>query len=246
VGKQASHMPTTNLCENCHTTGIGTSTPSWVPSAFDHTQMTVQTCQTCHSGTVKISTGFVSGQPTNHVPPIPSLVDCSVCHGNTPAAETWTVLAASIPTLHAGLSVNNCLMCHAGQTFAGVPAPYIPMSISGVSPTQATPLAPPHIPILAGTDCSACHGAAYQAGGFGPATAMSAAKHAFVSTTCDTCHDTGKASMSVAAPLCSCGRPITSAARIRAWRPATAPCATRRRIGTARRCRPATCRIRPT
>jgi hypothetical protein len=192
VGKQGSHMPTTNLCENCHTTGLGTSTPSWVPSAFDHTQMTVQTCQTCHNGTVKISTGFVSGQPTNHVPPIPSLVDCSACHGNTPSAETWTVLAASIPALHAGLSVNNCLECHAGQTFAGVPAPYIPMSISGVSPTHSTPLAPPHIPILAGTDCSACHGAAYQAGGFGPATAMSAAKHAFVSTTCDTCHDTGK------------------------------------------------------
>ena len=83
-------------------------------------------------------------------------------------------------------------MCHAGETFAGVPAPYIPMSVSGVSPTKTTPLAPPHIPILAGTDCSACHGAAYQAGGFGPATAMSAAKHAFVSTTCDTCHDTGK------------------------------------------------------
>jgi hypothetical protein len=192
VGKQAGHMPTSNLCENCHTTGIGTATPSWVPSAFDHTQMTVQTCQTCHSGTVKISTGVVSGQPTNHVPPIPSLVDCSVCHGNNPAAETWTVLAASIPTLHAGLSVTNCLMCHAGQTFAGVPAPYIPMSISGVSPTKSTPLAPPHIPILAGTDCSACHGAAYQAGGFGPATAMSAAKHAFVSTACNTCHDTGK------------------------------------------------------
>ena len=49
-----------------------------------------------------------------------------------------------------------------------------------------------HIPVLAGTDCSACHGAAYQTGGFGPATAMSAAKHAFVSGTCDTCHDTGK------------------------------------------------------
>ena len=44
-------MPTTNLCENCHTTGIGTKTPSWVPSSFDHTQMTVTTCQTCHSGT---------------------------------------------------------------------------------------------------------------------------------------------------------------------------------------------------
>ncbi len=192
VGKQGNHMPTTNLCENCHTTGIGTKTPSWAPSAFDHTQMTVTTCQTCHSGSVKISTGFVSGQPANHVPPIPSAIDCGICHGNTPTAETWSVLAASIPTLHSGLNVSNCVLCHGGQTFAGVPAPYIPMSISGVSPTKKTPLAPPHIPILAGTDCSACHGAAYQAGGFGPATAMSAAKHAFVSTACNTCHDTGK------------------------------------------------------
>ena len=192
VGKQGNHMPTTNLCENCHTTGIGTTTPSWVPSLFDHTQMTVTTCQTCHSGTVKISTGFVPGQPSNHVPPIPSSIDCGVCHGNNPAAETWTVLAASIAVLHTGLNVANCTLCHGGETFAGIPAPYIPMSITGVSPTKKTPLAPPHIPILAGTDCSACHGAAYQAGGFGPATAMSAAKHKFVSTTCDTCHDTGK------------------------------------------------------
>jgi hypothetical protein len=192
VGKQGNHMPTSTLCENCHTSGIGTKTPSWVPSGFDHTQMTVTTCQTCHSGTVKISSGYVSGQPTNHVPPIPSAIDCVVCHGNNPAAETWTVLAANIPTLHSGLNVNNCLLCHAGETFAGVPAPYIPMSMSGISPTKKTPLTPQHIPVLAGTDCSACHGAAYQAGGFGPATAMSAAKHAVVSTTCDTCHDTGK------------------------------------------------------
>jgi hypothetical protein len=192
VGKQGNHMPTTTACENCHTTGIGTKTPSWTPSLFDHTQMTVTTCQTCHSGSVKITTGFVSGQPSNHVPPIPSAIDCSVCHGNIPSAETWATLAASIPTLHSGLPVSNCLMCHAGQTFAGVPAPYIPMSISGVSPTKTTPLAPPHIPILAGIDCSGCHGPAYQAGGFGPATAMTANTHAFVSSSCDTCHDTGK------------------------------------------------------
>ena len=192
VGKQGTHMPTTSLCENCHTTGLGTATPSWVPSAFDHSQMTVSTCQSCHSGNVKISTGAVPGQPANHVPPIPSLVDCAVCHGNVPTAETWDVLVATIPALHAGLSVSNCLMCHAGQTFAGMPAPYIPMSMAGVSPTHSTPLAPPHIPVLAGTDCSACHGAAYQAGGFGPATAMSPARHAFVSGACDTCHDTGK------------------------------------------------------
>src|SRR6266404_642980 len=192
VGKQGNHMPTSNVCETCHTTGLGTAAPNWVPSLFVHTQMSVQTCATCHSGTVKISTGFVSGSPMNHVPLVASAPDCGVCHGNTPTAETWTVLVASIPTLHSGLPTTNCILCHAGQTFAGVPAPYIPMTISGISPTKKAPLAPPHIPILAGTDCSACHGAAYTAGGFGPATAMSAAKHAFVSKTCDVCHDTGK------------------------------------------------------
>ncbi len=192
VGKQGGHMPTTNSCESCHTTGLGTVTPSWAPALFIHTQMTVATCQTCHSGTVKVTTGFVSGQPTNHVPPIPSKVDCSVCHGNTPTAETWDVIAVGIPALHSGLNVNNCLMCHAGQTFAGVPKPYTPMATSGISPTNSVPLSPQHIPVLAGTDCSACHSAAYLAGGFGPATAMSGPKHAFVTTACNTCHEAGR------------------------------------------------------
>jgi len=193
VGKQGSHMPTSSLCENCHTTGIGTKTPSWVPSKFDHTQMaTVNSCLPCHNGTVKITTGFVSGLPVNHVPLNSATPDCILCHGNNPAAETWTVLAADIPTLHTKLNTANCVLCHGGETFAGVPAPFIPMSISGVSPYKKAPLVPPHVPVLVGADCSACHLRAYRAGGFGPATAMSAATHGFVSTTCDTCHDTGK------------------------------------------------------
>jgi predicted CXXCH cytochrome family protein len=230
VGKQGNHMPTTNLCESCHTTGIGTATPSWAPSKFDHTQMTVTTCQTCHSGSVKITTGFVSGQPTNHVPPIPSTVDCSVCHGNNPAAETWTVLAVSIATLHTGLNPANCLVCHAGETFAGVPAPYIPMSMSGVSPTKATPLAPPHIPVLAGTDCSACHGKAYQAGGFGPATPMTATTHKAVSSSCNSCHETGKSF-------------YVGGGTTLQLRPADV---TKPRTGSALRYPPGTCRTRPT
>jgi hypothetical protein len=193
VGKQGSHMPTTNVCEDCHTTGLGTATPSWVPSGFDHRQMTVQTCATCHNGTVKISTGFVSGSPSNHVPLVPTAPDCGFCHGNNPAAETWTVLATSIAGLHTGVNTSNCLVCHASQTFAGVPAPYTPMQVSGISPTKKTPLAPPHIPLPPQTDCSVCHGPAYNAGGFGPATAMNVTTHKAVSTTCDTCHDTGKA-----------------------------------------------------
>src|SRR5882757_7731761 len=193
VGKQGNHMPTSNLCENCHTTGIGSKTPSWVPSKFDHTQMsTANTCLPCHSGSQPLASGTVAGQPANHVPLNAMTKDCISCHANTPAAETWTVISASINQLHAGLNVANCTLCHGGQTFAGIPAPYMPMTISGVSPTKKAPLVPPHIPILAGADCSACHGNAYTAGGFGPATAMNATRHGAVSTTCDICHDTGK------------------------------------------------------
>jgi hypothetical protein len=63
-------------------------------------------------------------------------------------------------------------------------------------------LAPAHIPYLSGTDCSACHSSStYAVGGFGPMN-MSAATHAFVVTTCDTCHGTATVSfyMGAASP----------------------------------------------
>ena len=192
VGLSATHMPTTQRCENCHTTGIGTRTPRWTPAIFDHTQMAVSTCATCHDGNVRISTGTVPGEPSDHLPPVPASIDCSTCHANTPAAETWTVISANLATLHANLPAGGCAQCHGGQTFAGAPAPYVPMSISGVSPSHPAALSPPHIPVLSGTDCSACHSPNFVNGGFGPATAMTAATHAFVSTTCTTCHETGR------------------------------------------------------
>ena len=51
-------------------------------------------------------------------------------------------------------------------------------------------LTPSHIPFTNGTDCSSCHAANFLARGFGP-TSMSAGKHAFVPTTCNTCHEAG-------------------------------------------------------
>ena len=178
----------------------------------------------------------------------PSAVDCGVCHGNTPAAETWTVLAASIPMLHAGLNVANCVLCHGGRDLRRCPCPvhsrcrcpvYRPprrrRSRRRTSRSSPAPIA------------AACHGAAYQAGGFGPATAMSAAKHAFVIVRPATPAMTrARASTSAPARRCSCGRPITRTATIPGWRPATARCATRPRTGSAPRCRSGICRIRAT
>ena len=74
---------------------------------------------------------------------------------------------------------------------------------------------------------------------------MTQATHAFVATTCNTCHEAGLSFYMGAASPALQGRPADhTAAR---WsRRTTAASATRRRTGTARRCRPGTCRIRPT
>jgi hypothetical protein len=62
-------------------------------------------------------------------------------------------------------------------------------------------LSPAHIPILSGADCGSCHARNFVAGGFGPMN-MTQATHAFVSTTCSTCHGTATVSfyMGAASP----------------------------------------------
>ena len=169
-----------------------------------------------------------SGQPGNHVPPIPSTHRLRRVPRQQP--ERGDLDRARRQHSDAALRVDR-------QQLPAVPrgadlrrrARALHADVDpGVSPTKKTPLAPPHIPILAGTDCSACHGAAYQAGGFGPATAMSAAKHAFVLERPATPATTpARASTWAAARRCSCAPPITSRAPIRAWPPAIARCATR-------------------
>ena len=77
----------------------------------------------------------------------------------------------------------NCGQCHGNTTTALTWA-------NNFTPKDAM-LTPSHIPYLSGTDCSSCHSSTtYAVGGFGP-TNMSAAKHAFVPTSCDTCHEAG-------------------------------------------------------
>ena len=82
----------------------------------------------------------------------------------------------------------------------------------------------------------------YVAGGFGP-TNMSAAKHAFVPTTCNTCHEAGLSFYLGASTPPLQGRPADHTQRSAWSHRTTAACATRPRIGTAPHCRPVTCPI---
>ncbi len=70
LGKFVGHMPTTNLCEDCH------RPIRWSPVArVDHAQV-LGTCSTCHNGTTAM------GQKVGH---IPTTQECDACHNVT----TW-------------------------------------------------------------------------------------------------------------------------------------------------------------
>src|SRR5262249_45216312 len=104
----------------------------------------------------------------------------NTCHT---APQTSYATLASVAVLHTGIA-GNCGQCHGDTTTALT-------WFNNFTPKDAL-LAPNHIPYLSGTDCSSCHAANYVAGGFGPMN-MTAAKHSFVPTSCNTCHEAGLA-----------------------------------------------------
>ncbi len=110
--------------------------------------------------------------------PNPAALNCTVCH--TAAPTNYTTLAAN-SVMHTGIT-GTCGQCHGAMTAL--------TWYNNFTPKDAI-LTPAHIPFTSGTDCSSCHASStYAAGTFGP-TNMTAAKHAFVPTTCITCHETG-------------------------------------------------------
>ena len=120
VGKQGNHMPTSNLCENCHTTGIGTKTPSWVPSHIrPHADDGEHLPNLSQRDGQDLAPGSSRASPPITCRRFPPRSTAACATATIRAAETWTVLAASIATLHTGLPVSNCLLCHAGRDLRG-------------------------------------------------------------------------------------------------------------------------------
>ncbi len=183
----AKHAFVPTTCDTCHETGssfyMGASTPALQVRPASHIssgnpQEVSGDCSGCHNTTDWTTTA----KPANHMP-TPGTQTCSVCHTAIGTTEASYATLASVAVLHTGVT-GNCGACHGAYT--------APLTwYNNYTPKDAILAGLPHIPYLTGTDCASCHSATYSAGGFGPATAMSPAKHAFVPTTCDTCHDTG-------------------------------------------------------
>src|SRR5260370_15699542 len=151
---------------------MGAASPALQGRPADHSagQQLTGDCSGCHN-----TTDWTSNvMPPGHMPN-PGAQLCTVCHTNRANYATL----ASISVLHTGIS-SNCSLCHGGT------AAQLTFYNNNDNPKAAAGLAPAHIPYLTGADCSSCHASNFVTGGFGP-TNMSAAKHAFLPTTCDTC-----------------------------------------------------------
>lgn len=140
--KPATHLPTTQSCDVCHTT------TAWKPTSFSHTGVTPGTCANCHNGTNAV------GKPSGHIPTTQS---CDSCH------RTIAWLPLITPYSHSGVTPGSCATCHsAGYRNIDVkPASHIPTSAAcdGCHRTTAwLPLITPysHAGIVPGS-CATCH-----------------------------------------------------------------------------------------
>ena len=131
-------------------------------------------CSLCHTTANWNSTVM----PAGHMPN-PANQACSVCHTAAPA--NYTTLAANA-VLHTGIT----------SGLRSVPWRYDRRSPGTTTTRRRMRCSRLRIfRILAGTSCGSCHSSStYAVGGFGPMN-MTQATHAFVGTTCTTCHEKG-------------------------------------------------------
>jgi hypothetical protein len=94
TGKSATHLSTSNVCDDCHIT------TNWTTVNFDHTGVT-GTCSSCHNGTT------ATGKSATH---IQTSGQCDSCHNNL----AWTPA-----NMDHSLVTGSCSSCHNGTTATG-------------------------------------------------------------------------------------------------------------------------------
>lgn len=222
--KPATHLPTTQSCDDCHTS------VAWKPATYNHSGVVAGSCVTCHNGTTAL------GKNLGH---IPTSAACDTCHKNylafAPAQMNHSGLVGQCSSCHSGtyLSVNaqskppthvstaaQCDTCHtsttswATATFVHAAPPGVCSSCHNGSKALGKPSN--HIPTSAACDnchknqltfkpaqmdhsglagqCTTCH-----SGGYVAANALAKpTTHIPVTAQCDSCHSKGFAAWSPA------------------------------------------------
>jgi len=161
--KNIGHLPTTQDCSICHTTG------TFIPAVFDHTGI-VDNCTSCHGDA---ATSAVTKKNIGHVT---TSQDCSVCH------NTSTFAGAAFD--HTGIT-NNCVSCHDGATARGKTPPpnHLPTTQDCYVCHQTTGFVPgtfDHTGIV--DNCRSCHDGAVAVG--------KSVTHVQTNQDCGVCHTT--------------------------------------------------------
>src|SRR5215472_15235405 len=163
TAKPASHILSTDQCQNCHTPW------AWNPAVdFDHTQA-LGSCSTCHNGV------SADGLSANHFPIGASgvtAVPCEACHSTT---EFTTFAVATIN--HPAVQSLSCASCHETAAFIGMhPSTN---TVAGDSRPNAT-LDAKH---PTSGDCGVCHDTVTFAG-----AALKPPNHIPTTAACIQCH----------------------------------------------------------
>ncbi len=179
LGKNPTHLPTSNLCDACHTT------IKFKPATmFNHAGVVPGTCFTCHNNVQ------ATGKPPTH---IATNNTCDSCHNTV----LWKPVVAFPHSAVIGLT--NCVSCHSGAVSisTGLVTPKNQAHIASTNLCSAChvandpkalwkPVAPAkvdHTQVL-GT-CFSCHNNTV-ASGKGPT-------HMATGNSCDFCHSPGPA-----------------------------------------------------
>ena len=165
--KPSNHIPTTQACDQCHT-----STASWSVVHFSHAGVSIGQCAQCHNGSI------TTGKPSNHVM---TAASCDSCHRTT----TWMSAGFN----HIGVVPGTCASCHGG-TATGKPSNHIPTTLSCDACHTATGTFATSTFTHSATQgvipgqCSTCHN-----GSFAGMNALGKPSgHVATTASCDTCH----------------------------------------------------------
>jgi len=178
IGKSATHINTTDVCDACHAPG---PTP-WTPvtaSAVDHNEV-IGSCVSCHDGNIAIGKG-----PTH----INTTDVCEACHA--PGPTPWAPVAPSAVDHNEVLGT--CASCHDGVIATGQDLGHIPTPDDcGVChlTTGWLPAAVDHTNIT--TNCIRCHD--------GVSASGKTAAHLNTSDACEACHEKHPATWTPVAP----------------------------------------------
>jgi len=177
IGKPASHLVTTAVCDTCHTQSNTANFTTFLGATYNHSGVVAGSCANCHNGTQAI------GKPVTH---IATTAACDTCHTQSNTLNFTSFLGAVFN--HTGVAPGSCATCHDGIKAKGKPVTHIATTAAcDTCHTQSNTLnfttflgaTFNHTGVAPGS-CASCHNGVKALG--------KPAGHSPTTAACDACH----------------------------------------------------------